>query len=269
MATNTEADVTLQSVIDSHINAKKQIYNDVQNPDNTNISNALSSLLTSPNIDITAENDEQYIPMELKSLMNTTLAELSPLARKAKYIEIQENFAKYYQQTNTSNQQVLDVYDKAIDKVNSELLKQQSDLKDLKSELAAAKRGESTNYRQTTISKYNLNKASYYRSLYMVYTVVLTLTLVLIYMLGRPVLGILGRASCILALTMALIFLAIFTIYYVYFKHPVRDNFAWNKHKWSSDNPSGATCNGGVSSQTNAPDNVEQRAAALARSSMS
>lgn len=278
MSSNSDP-VTLQTVIDDHIKARQAIYNDLTHPDKKNVSTALGTLFTPVNNANSNDNGANHT--ELRALIDTSLRELSPLARKTKYLEIQENFAKYYQQTEATNRQVSNTYTEALDKVNIALSKQHTDLKNLEYELESARRGESTHYRQMTMARFNLDKAKYYKQLYTVYIVVLILILVVISVLGKPVLGVIGRTTCILLVTVAIVVLAMYSIYYVYFKHPVRDVAMWRKYKWSANSPSGGNCQGnrrrssiaaganGLDAMSGTDDGVESRAIALAQSAHS
>lgn len=267
-ASNSNTNETLQTVIDDHIKTRNAIYNDIAHPTQPSVSTALSTLLIPHTTTEELSNDPG--PVELRALINTTLSELSPLARKTKYLEIQESFAQYYDQTSSTNEQVVNTYSDALDKANNELNKQHADLQDLETELQTARRGESTHYRQMTIAKYNLNSANYYTTLYTIYCVVLSLTLVVIGVLGQSMLGVLSRALCIIFTACVLVLLSMYTIYYVYFKHPVRDNLVWSKYKWTSSKPGASNCGGSRQSSTSLSngDSVEQRAAAIARSTM-
>lgn len=265
--TASNSNITLQTVIDDHIKARNTIYADITNPEKQGVATALGSLLLPPTT--TEEIEKDPGPLELRALINTSLQELTPLARKAKYLEIQDNFLKYYKQTEATNRQVSTTYAEALDKVNEELRRQQNEITDLETEFEAAKRGESTHYRQMTMSRYNLDKANYYLALYTVYTVVLGLILVIIGVLGSTMLGVLSRSLCLLLTTTVIVFLAMYTIYHVYFKHPVRDNMVWRKYKWSASKPTGGNCHGsGSNAASNADDSVERRAASIAQSTM-
>lgn len=253
----------LQNVIDDHIKTRESIYQELTNNEsNSNVNSALTTLFTSTT---TTENNKLSQPTELLALINTTLSELSPLARKTKYIEIQENFAKYYTNTYQANKQIIDTYSAALDKLNTDLQKQQNDITELTSELDTAKRGKSTYYRQMTSAKYNLEEAQYYKRLYLVYMITLLLLSAIVVIMGKPILGIIGRTMCIMITTTVTVLLAMYTIYYVYFKHPIRDIAVWRKYRWSSSATTNMNCS---NNKPNTENDVENRAANIAASSM-
>lgn len=264
---NTDNETTLQTIINSHIESRQKIYKDIHNNDANpiQISTALGSVF-SPHPP-SSNTPHPPAPTELRSLINTSLAELSPLARKTKYLEIQEDFNKYYTMTSTNNDAILHTYKEALDTVNKELFKIEKENKDLANEFTAAKRGETTHYRQIKTAKYNMSEHQYYQRLYTLMVAVLIVTLAITIVLGRPILNIVNRQIAIMLLTAVTVLLAMYTIYYVYFNHPSRDTTVFTKYRWSADvNNNGCA----LTNQNSKPrdDSVEARAAQLAKSAM-
>lgn len=264
----TEAsEETLQTIINSHIESRQKIYKDLHNTDTNpaQISTALGTVFSPPPASSNAPHPPA--PNELRALIDTSLAELSPLARKTKYLEIQEEFNKYYTTTIANNDMVSNIYKEALDAANKELSRLEKENKDLHSELKAAKCGETTHYRQIKMAKYNMSEHQYYQRLYTLMAVVLAVTLAIICVLGKPILNIANRQIIIMILTAVAVLLAMYTIYYVYFNHPSRDTTVFTKYRWAADvNNNGCA----LTSQNSTPhdDSVEARAAQLAKSAM-
>jgi len=260
-------EVTLQTIINSHIESRQKIYkylyNDETNP--IKVSTALGTVFSPPSSDNNGLHPPA--PTELRALIDTTMAELSPLERKNKYIEIQEAFNKYYMMTTKNNTSVTNTYKTALDDINKELFRLEKENKDLHNELISAKRGETTYYRQIKTAKYNMSEHKYYQRLYSLIAVSLVLILSISIVLGKSVMDILNRQIIIMLLAIVAILLAIYTVYYVYFNHPSRDTTVFTKYRWSSDiNNNGCAL---TSKKTKVGDNsVEARAAQLAKSAM-
>lgn len=278
MAQNSET--ALQAIINNHIQTRQKIYTDLHNTSSPNnnddsssnnagigqIATALGTVFSPPR-STDGNNMAPPEPTELRSLIDTSLTELSPLARKAKYIDIQLQFAKYYNQTTTNNENVINIYQRALDETNKELINLQKENKKLHDELISTRRGESTHHRQIKTSKYNILENQYYRRMYTTILVVLLATISLISILGQPILHVIGRQICIMILATMLVLLSIYSIYYVYFHHPSRDIASFHKYRWSTDMKS-ENCLTSNNKPTPRNNSIDARATQLARSAM-
>lgn len=152
--------------------------------------------------------------------------------KKVEFTKKIEAFKKYFDDNFKQNSKLLQQYHNNIDTINKDLEEQDTKLTELKKERNTLSTDNSTNVRKLKESKKELNKQQYYQHMYII---VGLSELINVLILGLMMNKTIPKMTGLIMTFIVVLALAIYVIYYVFFKEPVRDVVSFDKFKFKVD----------------------------------
>lgn len=205
--TTTQAELfKIQSEINSYVAQKEELYK------------LLKDSQTAYDIDL------KNIGYSFESVSN-----LTPTQRKAKNLEKYGALKEYFTKNYNENTKMRNYYFKEIDKLNIELADQEGELAELAEKYQGLTTDASTDYRRLKDEKYKLSQQEYYYHLFVVCTLVQLLIFVIIALVINKSIP---KLTGLVVLIIGIVLLAVYIIYYVYFKSAQRDPIVFDKYRY-------------------------------------